>query len=250
MPHGTPDWGLVGPKDTTYGLDDLAEAVARLGSPHLFDRRGDVLSITAWRHGLGEWEYTITGGGGAVCLATEHSRTGPYSIGLTAGNDPLLPTYLRLLLPYTVLSGYGLEFTFSESIFTAYHTSHIDIDDGADLWEFGLRVWRVTGNVAVWGYLVGTLPAVNNWHVIHTAGPMVLIDKPRHTCKLVADASTQRYVRFILNDHTQDLSMYTLARAASVGNTEMMASIWHHAEALKNPISYIDNVVVTQNEPQ
>ena len=49
MPHGTPDWGLVGPKTTTYGMDDEGEAAVRLGSPHFFDRRGDVLLLTDFR---------------------------------------------------------------------------------------------------------------------------------------------------------------------------------------------------------
>lgn len=31
MPHGTPDWGLVGPKTTTYGVDDLGEHAVRMG---------------------------------------------------------------------------------------------------------------------------------------------------------------------------------------------------------------------------
>lgn len=250
MAHGGPDWGLWGTRQAAYGMDDQGELAARLGSPMVWDRRGDVLSITDWRHGLGEWEATAVGGGGGITLEVGHSRTGPYSIGLTAGNTAFTPSYLQLNIPYPVSAGLGLEFSFSEHLTTGYHQADLYVDDDIDMWPFRVQLWRATGNILVWGYLYGTLPAVNAWHLVNTVGTLGVQDQPRHACKLTVDHTILRYIKFIINDHEEDLSMYTVAAAVSGASTELRPAIWHYAAGATNPISYIDNVVVTQNEPR
>lgn len=250
MAHGTPDWGLWGPVQASYALDDMGELAARMGSPMLWDRRGDVLSITDWRNGLGEWEAPAVGGGGGITLETEHSRKGAYAINLTAGNTALDPAYLQLNLPYAVAAGIGLEFAFSGEANTSYHQADLYIDDATDLWPFRVRVFRGNGLIQVWGYDPRIHAVANAWRNTATVGALGIMAQPRHACKLTVNHTLQRYIRFILNDHEEDLGMYMVAGAASAATTELRPAIWHYALGATNPVSYIDNVVVTQNEPR
>ncbi|GAI90305.1 unnamed protein product, partial [marine sediment metagenome] len=107
MPHGTPDWGLVGPKDTVYGLDDLGEHAVRLGTPHLWDRRGDVIWMSDFREGLGDvGTFVGPGAGGSVVLHTEYARQGAYCVQLTTDKDDEI-AFLHKYLPFPVYSSEG-----------------------------------------------------------------------------------------------------------------------------------------------
>jgi len=129
MPHGTPDWGLVGPKQTIYGLDDLGEHAVRAGSPHLWDRRGDVYHQTNFSEGLEVWRRVIGAAGDTVILYTGVVRHGAFSVQLTPGSPAVHQAGLINHFPIPRLSGIGLEYSFST-------------DDGHKYWYWGITQRR------------------------------------------------------------------------------------------------------------
>ena len=57
MAHGAPDWFGTTPQGMVHRVADLAELAARLGSPDVFDRRGNVLFMDSFENGQNNWSH-------------------------------------------------------------------------------------------------------------------------------------------------------------------------------------------------
>lgn len=242
MPHGMPDWGLVGPKNITYGLDDLGEAVVRLGSPHLWDRRGDALYLTDFSDGLGMFQ---TGGSGAlfaVDLVTSHARQGAYSVRLRAGSTVNMNAYLAMALPFQMPSGVGLEFSFSIDQWTQYVLNYIHWWDGTKWYWAGVLYDFVAKTLSYGNFITGFLPLAAGIDLHECT-------YPEHTMKMVVRMDMGKYERFMLDALSYDMETITIDQGAAVVAPYWYFSIYHYAVPGHNPDCYIDNVIVTQNEP-
>ena len=241
-PHGTPDWGLV-PKSISYGLDDLGEAAVRMGSPHLWDRRGDALYVTDFREGLGSFGHGFGGAGGAVLLTTGHSRLGAYSVDLRAGSNAGQMASMWLALPFQDPSCVGLEFSFSLDANTSYLVDVVEWFDGTVdhygcmLYDFVAKELRYRTTGGAWG-------------VLATAVQRYVTAVPAHTMKLVVDMELGEYVRFLLDELAFDMRGIPVWEQLSPMLAYWSLVIEHHGLAATNPDCYIDSVIVTQNEPR
>ncbi len=242
MPHGTPDWGLVGPKNITYGLDDLGEAVVRLGSPHRFDRRGDVCAAVDFRDGFGEFIRYNTVVAGNTGLCTGHSKQGAYSVILTSAGTNAGEQGGHIVVPYTEPSWIGGEFTFSVQVDADPWRLQLYWVDRAIVWQAILRYTPATGQL--WYYDGGGI------YRPFAAGVWTFpTDYLRHTMKLVVDMVTHQYVRVIFNELRYSLAGILARNAGGGAYTDI--DMWALLErAIGSDMDmYIDNVIVTQNEP-
>lgn len=246
-PHGIPDWGLVGPKYTTYGLDDLGEHAVRLNSPHHFDRRGDCLHLTDFREGIGPWAIESVGGGGTVGLVTEHGRQGAYAVRLRSGREIGEQAVMTLVVPFPVLSLCGLEYSFSKDLDSEYWEAELSWYDGT--WS-GVACIRYN----VW---LSELQYENPIGTFNTLGDdidMQASDRCENTIKMVVDLSytatrPQEFVRVILNNETRNLAGIPVVRTIVGLNPHLTCTIRHGGLVASTPDGYVDNVIVTQNEP-
>ncbi|GAJ14669.1 unnamed protein product [marine sediment metagenome] len=161
---------------------------------------------------------------------------------LVAGSDGLQEAALRADLAYPTLSGLGLEFTFSLEADTDRISGALWWDDGTTLWQAQVEYDLPNTQLEVYARFAGMTPFAPG--VVLTQ-----LDQPANTLKFVVDALTGRYVRCILNDVLYDLSAYEAWRVGSLARATMNAYVYHYGVAPKNPVAYIDNVIVTQNEP-
>lgn len=254
MPHGTPDWGHTGPKDTIYGLDDLGEHAVRLGSPVLWDRRGDVLHQTDFREGMGSFAGSGGGAGWAVALHAGNARTGAYCAKLTAGSDGALHAYLQKRLPRPVLAKVGLEFSFSCATWTSFWRWQIEWMTAAGTYIAHVQYDHQNG-------LLQSYEEPTTWTTFATVDVLYTDDQVQHTGKLVIDMGAVDaagnplpvYDRFLFNEQIHDLRLPPPAREVdrSPGGVpeEFVVTVVHFAVAGHNPEGYMDNVIVTQNEP-
>jgi len=242
MPHGTPDWGLVGPKQTVYGLDDLGEHAVRMGSPNFFDRRGDVIFLTDFSEGLSMFRQMGSGLGPWVGLSTGNARTGAFAARLMPG--PGLGGHAELvftLAPPTV-TGIGLEFSFGRDISPAYWEGHLEWFDGGARNIAWIRVNSATGgleyydNVTPWVY-VGAVGQLRTW------------DGALHTLKMVVDIGRGEYVRVILNQQPFSLAGVPMPSPGAVGAPYLYGEVRHTNSVAIAAEGFVDNVIVTQNEP-
>jgi len=251
MPHGLPDWGLEGPKLTTYGLDDLGEHVVRLGSPHLWDRRGDAIWLTDFRDGIDGIQWYLDAGAPVNTLFAGNSRQGAFCIFLEGGGEEG-DGYVGIekILPCPANSRIGLEFSHSICPSAAYVVCEIQIDN-----PDASHVGRLRYDVANW--LLEYEDATGNWvdtEIVPSASHSTKIE---HTTKLVIDfgvldAAGNRapeYVRAVFNDTLYTFLPGVLLGPLAPAAKELTVRIWMENQDLVVADLYLDNVIVTQNEP-
>lgn len=242
MPHGTPDWGLLGPKTTVFGLDDLGEHAARLGSPHFFDRRGDTVFLTDFSEGMSFFWPVAWGGAGTTGFSTGNSRTGAYAVRLTPGATAGDYAELQFMLAPSVLGPIGLEFTFGSAEVGCYWEGWLHWNDGVDWAEARIRVSMSTGELE---YYIGAA----RWVHIATVGTMRAWASAMHTLKMVVDINREEYVRVLLNDQVYPLPGVPIPPVGGVLAPHIRGHIRCTRLGAIMDDGYVDNVIITQNEP-
>ncbi len=245
MPHGTPDWGHTGPKQTVFGLDDLGEHAVRLGSPHLFDRRGDVIWLTDFRNGREDIADYGAPPFGAVSLWAGLSKQGAFCMRLI----PFAGSAVGLMkaMAFPVLCRVGLEFSFNVDVRSEFIVAEIHADNGVNELQGMLRYDQDNDRLEYQLDLVGP-----TWVVLATNLNLITAEGCPHTMKLVVDltAPTPVYVRAILNEVTYTaLAGVPLWPAGTSGTPYMWIAIEHEADGGGPAAIGVDNIIVTQNDP-
>lgn len=242
MPHGTPDWGLVGPKATTFGLDDLGEHAARLGSIVTFDRRGDVMFLDDFEAGLGKAIFTLNGLNAAAQLHTERPKSGAFCLRMVGGSDALRYCLLSYWLGYPVLGSFGFEASVAfpgelESLWIRMllYTGTRELT-ATIIYDRATLEWRYTPRVGA------DIPFATNWQLLFHYPPY-------HTIKLVIDGAKETYLRAMIDDRWY-LGAQPLIPVTTLGLIpHLECEIWLVSRALNNDYVTVDDIIITQNEP-
>lgn len=221
---------------------DVGELAARLGCPSTHNREGNVVFIESFEHGLQGWSATGYGTGGEIIISAEKYRSSGYSAKLIAGSDGDKKAVIFRKFPYPTLGLYGLELSFLIEAHTDYVRWRLTHHDGTSEYQFTCE------------YDVDN----RDLNIMDENGDYVTIDSdlylnygsaPFHTVKIVADLTTNEYVRAIVNDNEYDLSAYPGYPWAADDGAHVRTNIWIEGEAGHNGFSYVDDVILTQNEP-
>lgn len=242
MPHGTPDWGLVRPKKTTYGLDDLGEHAVRLGSPHLWDRRGEVVYQSIFADGLEGAHPIFVGVVGYARLWTDRARQGAYCVKVELEHGVDYRTALEWYLPYPVRSGVGCEFSFREQEEGGWWYVAIVVRNQTLWYEGRVRVDEIAGTLEYWD-------TTGNWAPLTAGGQYQMYRFGWHTLKLVVMFDLGYYSRVILDDETYDMSAIPLYPGGGAGANYLRVQVGKWSHPVVDVEGYIDSVIVTQNEP-
>jgi hypothetical protein len=242
MAHGTPDWGLTAGTVTTYQLSDLAELAARLGSIVTYDRRGEVLLLENFEDGLIRWASGLSGADAAVDLSSIHSRFGAFATRLVAGSDDECYAGISTLMAFPAVSALGLECSFSLEGEIEALLCEIEAGNGVEERRYRLQ-WdalnsRLQYQDVGWG-LVTFASGVNLY-----ADPLLF-----HTLKLVVRPDLGQYARLILNAGAFDLSGKGAPSFGPSTDVYLRAHIRLVGRAGYNDIVYVDDVILTHNEP-
>ncbi|MBA7572235.1 hypothetical protein ES708_14011 [subsurface metagenome] len=242
MAHGQPDFGAYAAKETVGSLADIGELAARLGSIVTYDRRGDVVFLDSFESGLSAWYTDFSGAGGGVTQSPDHARNGMFSTRMVCGSNLLREAYLWKYLPYPIAGNLGVEFSFTmhdelELLDLTIET----IDDVKTLWaqlrydqDAKVLKYRSTGGA---------------WKELQTALTLLEFDDMFHTLKVVIDYKNGNFVRALLDERSWDMSTFPIwSLGAMVGN-RMHIALVTTGVALANATIYIDDFIVTQNEP-
>ncbi len=242
MSHGTPDWGLVGPRQTIYGLDDLGETAARLGSPHVWDRRGDVVHLTDFSEGLGIWRETSWGLPAYVTPFTGWARSGAFCVKLVTDGDAAHITGLQADIPMPQVYGMGLEYTFNTRSTHLYWEWYMGWYIGTDHYRASIR-WDLANNRLEYYLLPGP------WHIFAENVVWEDIDYLLNTGKMVIDSFNWQYSRFILNNRTYPLPGIAVDYSIVLAANYFILGVYLYGTAPAESVGYVDSVIVTQNEP-
>jgi len=227
--------------NTVIGLSELA---ARLGSPMIFDRRGQIVWYDDFEAAVLKWVVNFGGTGSSVALDTTKAYRKEQSIKLTAGSDGAMVAYITKQIPFAAQRKMGLEVTVATNVSAPPGTLEFILMQSTTAsrrtakleWDYTnavLRVWNSSGAyqtiVTPFGYLGDAL----TWF----------------TFKFVIDFSTGYYQRVMYGDQLFDASAIQCQSAGGSYDPSLIIQIKNTGAAGTNRISWVDDVIITTNEP-
>jgi len=214
MPRGAPDYSNVRAYGPMQRLDDMAELAARLGSPDRFERGGRIVYLESFEYGLSSWNPTTYGTGAEAILVSTIKNTGRFSARLTGGSDGAGAVKIFRKFAYPVLNKYSVEF----AVYFEAHTGDIR-----------LRLVQHDGTT----------------EDLDLQSPYMGF----HIFKLVADFENQVYERLVVDNETYDLSSYDAYSFTSDDCPNVRVDVLLYSETGYNGFSYVDDIILKQNEP-
>ena len=242
MAHGTPDWGVTAGAVTTYQLTDMGELAVRLGSIVSFDRRGDVIWMDDFESGLDKWLLNFSGTGATIELTTDWARSGRYAASLVAADDGSSSSDITRRLPFPALSRLAFEYSFQLSGSIGLLETVIQVFDGTNRTIYGVR-WRDTDNDLQY------LDADGNYVTFATGVNLFNPNETHHTLKLVVNTEDKEYLRFILDDTEYSLADIGARVAVNSTSPYLLVQSLLVGRSGQNDYAYIDDAIITQNEP-
>ena len=243
MPHGNPDWWGGSPKETTYALGDMAELAARMGSVVTWDRRGDVLLMDDFRHGISQCERTAYGDDGEIWLDAGWSRFGSLHAVLYGASSGLSQCNLTYTIPRPPYSKIGVEFSFGYHERVTYLQWRLTWYTGAQVHKARVR-WNAANATLEYYH------ASPGWTQFATNIALTEKGAPVNTGKLVVDFVNHTYERFILNAATYAMTDYVYSLDTDVVTPpQLTAEVQMEGQTGYHPQIGIDGFIITQNEP-
>ncbi len=242
MAHGTPDWWGTEPAATTYKVSDVGELAARLGSPNTYDRRGNVVWMTNFDHGLQGVTIGVDHGDSVGSLSTETALNGPVSLKLDPrGAANAYVNWRRVSYPLNV-GKVGAEFGFCIEEAPASIYFRLQYFNGTN---------RYPGKVIYY-------PDSGDWKILNDQGNEVTIlaaEKIQtggdswHHVKIVIDTENLEYHRLLIDDHTPDVSAYDLQEVGSADLGVIGVKVEVAGSVAANAAGFLDCVIITRDEP-
>lgn len=242
MAHGQPDYGMYAQKKTVFGVSDVGELAARLGSPCTYDRRGDVIFIEDFSLGLNRWHVQKTSTGSDAAIVNDRFRTGGTSCKVTTGTDNSGAINLLKCFPLPVFTSVGVEFSISRYTNATAWQLIMNLYDGVDVvtfsvhYDYDTKLFRMEKSDGGWLDLGLTYPPYDEQTMFNTV-------------KLVGDYSTNKYKRAMFDSFVVDLSEYAGYVAANAGDPRFEILLQFYGDAPDQGYFWIADVIFTQNEP-
>lgn len=242
MGHGTPDWGVTAGAATVYQLTDLGELAVRLGSIVTHDRRGDVIFLDDFEGGLVAWLRTYGGDGADVQPSIARARSGHYSALLRAGSN--VPRLAGLIhrQGFPALGVFGAEFSWVRETDIETLKMEFNLNTIPHFIRAAMRYEEATNELQY-------LNSAGGWVAFATGIDPTTRLHTFQTWKLVFDAVSQVYVRAIYNDVTYLLTDIPVQVEPIPLAPHLDYRVELVGRAAQNDEVYVDDVILTQNEP-
>lgn len=240
--RGLPDWSSRRLPTAGVTLQDMGELAVRLGSRNLWDRRGNAFFIEDFEGGGISWGTLLSGTGSAAVLSNAQSNSGSYSYHLTAGSTASRISRIYRTLPRPEVGRLGIEAAVLTTTQTEWIQVGIHISTGTQLWLAQLRLDPLNQVIAylnsggTYTNLAGTYNLYNASHVWNHV-------------KLVIDENLLEYAYARVNQYVFDLAGIAVQQTATVTQTTMLAYVSSAGSLVANPDIYVDDIILTQNEP-
>lgn len=242
MSRGHKDYGQGQETKIIHSVSDMGELAARLGSPSTFQRSGNVIFQTDFEHGLADLNQYVMGTGAAIDLMGDRSFTKGISAKLTGGSDSGRRARLQKRLHSVETFNCGLEAAFAMDGNVSYFALSIELHDGEDRYLFQvfgniedkeLQYYDDTGNKVkivsdTWGG--GEL---DTWHIM----------------KMIIDLKNKKYLGVFSNAEYYNLLGISGYTNIDTGDASLQFNTWTLSQEGKNGIVYVDNIILTINEP-
>lgn len=242
MAHGTPDWGQTAGVATVFQLTDLAELAARLGSPAIFHRSGDVLFMDGFENGLRGYYTEVSGANAAVDLQVANVLDGQFCCRLLGGSDSSRYALVRRQLAVPSLAPLGFEFAFAPQTVIALIELRITFYTGAQQLDAAIR-WHVGDSELQY------LNSSSVWTAFSASFALFQIGRLYHVWKLVFDPTAQAYMKVIVDNQLFSLADIGTVVAVETSNARVEVTARVDSRSGFVDSAHVDRLIVTQNEP-
>jgi len=228
--------------ETIFSQIDQGELAARLGSINTYDRRGNIVFMEDFEGALFNWDQVNAGVGAGSVLSAVYSRHGSQAAQLTAGSGANNYTLIEKLWPMPISTQIGLEASFTTDANLGRVVIDVGIYDGTNLYS-------ATGGVDITADVAYIIDPIAGGVPFTAALGLTSSNYLFHTLKLVFDYSTHSWMRAMFDNYSFNASAYNVVTALSAITPRMLIGIWAINAGAGNPVIYVDDVILTQNEP-
>lgn len=243
MVHTLPDYTTKYKMTTIFGQIDTGELAARLGSPVTFDRRGHILFYDDFEDLLGKWNTGTHGDGASVAISTAAAATKSSSVKLTTGSTGqfMARMFIYRALPVLGKLGFEVSFTFDDDMDNI--VLHATIRSGVSIFSPRIELDHTNNKIEYYdsgGIYQDLITSVSWQHETYNWAAL----------KFVVDYTNEKYTRLIFRDTQTPMSSYAMRRTELGGNEQRVDfGITATGTTGNNAVLYVDNVIITQNEP-
>lgn len=242
MPRGQPDYGITTSTPVASGISDPGEAAARLGGINVYDRRGWTVWMDDFEVPELKWDRLAIGGGIGPGLSTTRAWMGIQSAYFNCPALPAPSASMYKSFPLLRLGKTGIEFFVFLNVQTpGYMRVRFRTFDRANRADAELRLDNQAQTATI----------------VTPAGNIVVATKCFNTAarlvwapvKLVIDMDTDFYTRLLISEREIDLSAHALVGGGVTGEGLLWVDFSLIGDAVAEMFSYIDDFILTQNEP-
>ena len=228
-------WG----KEQTIGLSELAVRTHAAAMP--FDRRGDVIAWDDFESSTKRYSENIYGTG-TIARSTDTAKTGTFSLKHVTGATTDNYCFMAYMQSDFHLGKLGSQISFasdSDNYVIWWDGSYYDgtyKHTAGIKWTESTEKLSYLGDDAVWHDLPGTYEyyaSITNWA----------------TLKVVCDISTNYYVRVLFGNDEIDLSDYAMRTQANANKRVFVSTFETITKEDVAKTAYLDNYILTENEP-
>ena len=241
MPRGAPDYSDERAYGPLHRLDDQGELAARLGSIVTYERGGRVIRLETFENGRSLWSTEEYGSGADIALSSERAMSGGYSLKFVTGGDGAVAAKSTYQVPYHVLSRYGVGYCFTHDPNLRYHYSFIYLRDGSNVEEYCVAYDIQNDRILI------RVPGPA-WQTVKSDIDLKTDGWLFHSHKLIVDVEEKAYYRLVIDNEVVDLSDYGPYITESDDPPYLEIAIQFTGWAGSNYSTWVDNVVITQDE--
>jgi len=243
MARGAPDYGIYAVRIAPIvGLSDIGEGAVRLGAIDLWDRRGFVIFQDDFESPTLLWDTEKEGSGEYPILNSDEVCMGSQSCYLSAPIAADSESRLTRIFPLLKKGRLGFEFWIQARAYTdGYFWWRLWEKDGVNIAFAELRFDSEAKNITIrtsTGY-VEVLTDIYTTQGDHFFLPI----------KIVIDTNTDKYVRLLVGSVEVDLSAYSLRDMGDTTDHNLNVKLGCLGCALDSMFTYVDNFILTQDEP-
>jgi len=241
MPRGAPDFANRKALETIYGVFDLGELAARLGSIVTFDRGGNVFFLDDFEKGLAKWETLATLPGGTVTLSSECARSGGFCARIYTGPSQGQYSWIRAFMPYPALGKLGFEFSWSTHTQNPWLSLEIALFTGTQAIIAAIRY-------SFLNYQIQYSDSTGTWRNLTTGLQLQKGRQLFHLVKLVINLDTHEYERLRFDTETYSMAGLPLGVTPNTTIPHLRVTIRNTVELVGNQLLYVDDMIITFNE--
>ncbi|GAI79745.1 unnamed protein product, partial [marine sediment metagenome] len=182
------------------------------------------------------------GTGHTAEISSEEAKNGAFSGKITTGDDIDDTGQLIIFKPFPILSKIGVEISFTVNHNLTYEAFELVIYDGENLHRAMIR-YRYTEQDFYYQNSGG------GWTELATSIALPFITYLFHTIKIVLDPLNDKYVRVLFDNESYDMSTISCRATGSDILPRLTLQVLTRTKVASNQSIYIDDVIITQNEP-